>query len=104
VRIVLQVTGGFTGPAGKQTIDVDTTRLPAQAAAKLEGDLQRLPPATWKTHFLKAHPAPWDFVHELRIVDGGSERSTTFHTGEGPPELAALTEQLTALSPGATGP
>ncbi|HEX3593930.1 MAG TPA: protealysin inhibitor emfourin [Polyangiaceae bacterium] len=99
MKIELEVTGGFTGPAGKQTISVDTARLPVTDAAPLDRDLERLPHATWGNQYLKAHPKPWDFVHELRISDAGGQRSAKFHLDEGPPELSAIARRLTELSP-----
>ncbi len=98
MRVVLEVTGGFTGPAGKQTIAIDTARLPVKDAEPIDRDLKRLPSAAWNKDFLKAHPKPWDFVHVLRVGDPGSERSIRFHLNEGPPELSTLVEHLTGLS------
>ena len=97
MRVVLEVTGGFTGRAGTRKIDVDTARLSPKAADELTRDLGRLPPSTWHGTFLKAHPAPWDFVHVLRVIDAGGERTTKFHLHEGPPELSAIAERMKEL-------
>jgi hypothetical protein len=98
VRVVLEVTGGFTGKAGTQKLEVDTARLSPKDADDLTRDLGRLPPSTWNGSFLKAHPAPWDFLHVLRVVDGAGERTTRFHLHEGPPELSAIAERMKALA------
>ncbi len=100
MRIVLEVTGGFTGRAGTQKIDVETSRLPQQASDDVTRDLGRLPPNTWQSTFLKAHPAPWDFVYVLRVIDATGERATKFHLHEGPKELSDVAERLKALDPG----
>jgi hypothetical protein len=97
VRVELEVTGGFTGRAGTQKIDVDTSRLPPKTADDITRDLEQLPPSTWRSTFLKAHPAPWDFVHVLRVVDDGGERATKFHLNEGPKQLSTLAERLKEL-------
>lgn len=97
MRLSLEVTGGFTGPAGAEKIDVDTARLAPATAGDITRDLERLPPSTWQGTFLKSHPAPWDFVHVLRVVDANGERSTKFHLHEGPPELSAIAERLKEL-------
>jgi hypothetical protein len=99
VKVELEITGGFTGRAGAQKIDVDTSRLPPKAADDITRDLEHLPPSTWRSTFLKAHPAPWDFVHVLRVVDAGGERATKFHLNEGPKELSTLAERLKDLQP-----
>ncbi len=100
MKVELEVTGGFTGRAGTQKIDVDTSRLPAKDAEDITRDLEQLPPSTWRSTFLKAHPAPWDFVHVLRVVDAGGERATKFHLDEGPKELSTIAERLKNLDSG----
>jgi hypothetical protein len=99
---VLEVTGGFTGPAGKQTIDVETSRLPAPDRERIERDLERLPSDALGSSHLKAHPQSWDFVHELKVGEGVSERTARFHLDEGPPALSTLARHLTELAPEAT--
>jgi hypothetical protein len=99
VRVELEVTGGYTGRAGTQKIDVDTSKLPAKAADAIARDLEQLPASTWQSTFLKAHPASWDFVHVLRVVDTGGERTTKFHIGEGPKQLSTLAQLLKDLNP-----
>ncbi len=95
MRISLEVTGGFTGRAGTQKIDVDTSALPPAKAKDVARDLERLPASTWQSQYLKAHPQPWDFVHVLCVTDEHGERSTKFHLNEGPKELSSLVDLLT---------
>ena len=97
MRLVLEITGGFTGRAGTEKIDVDTAQLAPATADDIARDLGRLPASTWQGTFLKAHPTPGDFVHVLRVADANGERSTKFHLHEGPPELSAIAERLKAL-------
>lgn len=97
MKVELEITGGYTGRAGTQKIDVDTARLPPNAADAITRDLEQLPASTWQSTFLKAHPAPWDFVHVLRVIDAGRERTTKFHIDEGPRQLSALAERLKEL-------
>jgi len=98
VRLVLEVTGGFTGPAGKRRLEVDTARLAPKDAARIEHALEQVPGDTWGKRFLSPHPQSFEFLHVLRIDDGG-DRSVTFHLHQGPPalsELAKLAEDLSS--------
>lgn len=98
MRVELEITGGYTGRAGTQKIDVDTARLPPKTADAITRDLEQLPASTWQSTFLKPHPAPWDFVHVLRVMDASGERTTKFHLDEGPKQLSALAERLKELA------
>lgn len=95
MKIVLEVTGGFTGKAGKQVIAVDVDQLPADLASETRRLLNAIPPSAWGGSFLSNHPKPWDFKHRLSVHDGG-ERVVTFHKGYGPAELTTLAERIIA--------
>jgi hypothetical protein len=94
MKLELEVTGGFTGKAGKQLIRIDTDQLGPDVAAQLHRDLEQLPEDTWGQSFLSPHPKPWEFLHELRVVEDGRDRSVRFHLNQGPPALSRIAEQL----------
>lgn len=98
MRLVLEVTGGFTGPAGKRRLEVDTARLDPKAAAPIEHALGQVPGDAWGKKFLAPHPQSFDFLHVLRIADGG-DRSVTFHLHQGPPALSELAKLVEDVSP-----
>lgn len=98
MRLSLHCVGGFTGPAGAQTRDVDVDALPAPDAARLHGlvqalDLARLPPT-----LMKPRPQPWDFVYTLTVDDGACHQ-VRFHTDGAPPALRELTDILEQYPP-----
>jgi len=97
MKFELEVTGGFTGKAGKELIRIDTDQLEPEVAERLHRDLEQLPPQTWGHSFLAPHPKPWDFLHELRVIEDGRDKSVRFHPNYGPPELTRITEQLKEL-------
>jgi hypothetical protein len=97
MKIALEVTGGFTGKAGKQVIQVDTDQLDPAAAAQLNGDLEQLPDQTWGQFFEAPHPKPWDFIYQLTLGDDGQAKSVRFHLNQGPPGLTRIAEQLKEL-------
>jgi hypothetical protein len=91
MRLSLQCVGGFTGPAGAQTRNVDVDRLAAQEGTRVRGlvqalDLARLPPT-----LLKARPQSWDFTYTLTI-DDGTPRQVRFHLDAAPAALRELVE------------
>jgi Emfourin len=94
MKIELEVTGGFTGRAGKQLIRVDTDQLNPTVAAQLHKDLEQLPESSWGQSFESPHPKPWDFLHQLRVVEGDTSKSVRFHFNQGPPALSRIAEQL----------
>lgn len=98
MKVSLEVTGGFAGPAGKQRVemDTDTAQLSPSETARLTDLLERLPAETWSKRFVAPHPKSWDFLHVLSLEDGHGPRSVTFHLGQGPQELTALAEWLLA--------
>src|SRR5205085_6081482 len=97
MKIELEVTGGFTGKAGKQSIQVDTDKLDPAEAGRLERDLERLSDGAWGRSFLAPYPKPWDFLHELRLEEDGKQKWVRFHLNQGPPELSSIAEQLKRL-------
>jgi hypothetical protein len=97
IKITLEITGGFTGRAGKRVIAVDLSQLPEAKAAELHQGLQSIPPTAWGASFFAPHPKPWDFQHVLQVEDGGSTRRVEFHRGQGPPELTRMAEKLIEL-------
>jgi hypothetical protein len=91
MRLSLHCVGGFTGPAGAQTRDVDVDSLTASDAARARGlvralDLAQLPPT-----LLKARPQSWDFTYTLTI-DDGTPHQVRFHLDAAPPALRELVE------------
>lgn len=98
MRLSLHCVGGFTGPAGAQTREVDLDRLPAAEAQRLQAllqaaDLARLPPS-----LLKSRPQPWDFVYTL-TVENGARRQLRFHTDAAPAPLSELVDMLQQYPP-----
>jgi hypothetical protein len=94
MKLELEVRGGFTGPAGKQTVAVDLDQLPTAAATALRQQLESVPASSWGGSYLDPHPKPWQFQHQLRVSDGNEQRSAVFHLGHGPPALSAIAKQL----------
>jgi len=94
VQLQLEVTGGFTGPLGKQTIQADLDTLKSELASQLRSDLASIPAAAWGSSFIAPHPKPWDFRHVLRVKDQGHERTITFHLDNGPPALSRIARSL----------
>ena len=92
--IELQVSGGFSGPLGKKTVALDLEHLPAADAAALRSLVEGIPPASWGKDYLDPHPKPWQFRHQLRVIDGGAPRQAVFHLGLGPPALSIIAKQL----------
>jgi hypothetical protein len=90
VKVVLERSGGFTGPAGTDRIELDLTKLPAEQSARLCQDLDAIPADTWSRKFLSPHPKPWDFRHVLRVGEGAAARSVEFHLDQGPAALTRL--------------
>jgi hypothetical protein len=88
MRLSLHSVGGFTGPAGAQTRNVDVDRLPAADAARVRALVQALDPAHLPATLLKARPQSWDFTYTLQI-DG---REVRFHLDAAPPPLRDLVE------------
>lgn len=94
MKVELEVSGGFSGPAGKQTTEVDLNQLPAPEAATLRREVESVPAASWGNSFLDQHPKPWQFRHVLRVTEGGAQRSAVFHLDHGPAALSAIAKQL----------
>lgn len=94
MRLSLRCSGGFTGPAGAETRTVDTARLPAAEAQRLQALVQQLdaPPAQ---SLLKARPQSWDFSYTLSIDDGAT-RHMQFHLDAAPAALKELVDCLNA--------
>jgi hypothetical protein len=94
VQLQLEVTGGFTGALGKQTIRADLDALTPELASQLRSDLDSIPDPAWGSAFTAAHPKSWDFRHVLRVNDEGQERTITFHLDNGPPALSRIARSL----------
>jgi len=97
MKIELEGTGGFTGPAGKQVIQVDTDKVGPAVSQRLHRDLEQIPADAWGKSFESAQPKPWDFLYNLSISQDGKQKSVRFHQNQGPPQLSRLVEQLTNL-------
>src|SRR5438874_635665 len=97
MKIELEITGGFTGPAGKQVIRVALDQLPANDAAALRREVDAIPKTAWGGSFMAAHPQSWDFRHVLRVEQNGETKTVSFHKNQGPAELSQLADHLTAL-------
>lgn len=98
MKIQLKVTGGFTGPAGAQVMEVDTDHLAPAASARLHRDLEQLPPGTWGQSYVSPKPQSWDFMHDLTVTDHGKEKSVQFHLNQGPPALTQIAQQVTEIN------
>lgn len=98
MRLSLACVGGFTGPAGAQTRNVDLARLPPAEAAPLQALVRALDPGHLPATLLKAHPQPWDFTYTLTVDDGPCHR-VRFHADAAPPALRALVERLERYPP-----
>jgi hypothetical protein len=94
MKVELEVSGGFAGPAGKQTLQVDSNQLSAGEAGALRRELESIPAASWGGTFLDPHPKPWQFRHELRVTDGPEQRSAVFHLDHGPAALSVIARTL----------
>jgi hypothetical protein len=100
-RVNLEMTGGFTGAAGKQAITLDLGQLPQAKSAELQSGLDSIPEAAWGSSFFAPHPKPWDFHHVLKVEDDqGVTRQVEFHRGQGPPELTGMVDKITELHSG----
>jgi hypothetical protein len=97
MKLDLEVTGGFTGKAGKQIMQADTDHLKPDTAARLLRDLMQLPDQTWGQSFTSPHPKPWDFLYRLTVVDNDKEKSVQFHLNQGPPGLTQIAKLLQDL-------
>ncbi len=93
MKIVLEITGGFTGKAGKQVIDIDLDQLPSHVASEMQNLIGAVPSSVWGGTYLASHPRPWDFTHELSVRDGEA-RSVTFHSGQGHEVLTTLAQRI----------
>ena len=94
----LEVTGGFTGKAGKQLIRIDTDTLGPADAGRLQRDLEQISDDTWGRSFESPHPKPWDFMYELRVEEVGKQKSVRFHLNQGPSDLSKIADQLKKLN------
>ena len=94
MKLVLEVTGGFTGPAGRQRVEVELAQLPAAEAAQLRSDLDEIPETAWGSTFSLDHPKPWDFRNVLSVKSGERDQVVTFHTGAGPAALTRIAKSL----------
>jgi hypothetical protein len=94
VKLVLEVTGGFTGPAGTQRVELELEQLPAAEATQLRSDLEQIPETAWGNTFALAHPKPWDFRNVLSVKSGDRDQVVTFHTGAGPAALTRIAKAL----------
>lgn len=97
MKVSLEVTGGFSGPAGQQIIELDLDQ-PSTAATDVRRDLGRLNDDDFGRSFLAPHPKPWDFRHVLKVSDAAGERAVTFHLEQGPPELTRIAKRLLATA------
>ncbi|KQV50134.1 protealysin inhibitor emfourin [Massilia sp. Root335] len=91
MRLSLHCVGGFTGPAGAQTRDVDVDSLPAAKGTRVRGLVQALDLAQLPPTLLKPRPQSWDFTYTLTI-DDGTPRQVRFHLDAAPPALRELVE------------
>lgn len=96
MRLSLHCVGGFTGPVGAQTRNVDVDSLPAAEGARVRSLVQALDLAQLPATLLKARPQPWDFTYTL-TVDGHQVR---FHVDAAPAPLRELVEILEQHPPG----
>jgi len=94
IKIVLEVTGGFTGPAGKRVVKLVLGELPESKAAELRRELELIPSMAWGRSFFAPHPKPWDFRYLLRVEDGDNTKQTEFHRYQGPAELSRIAEKI----------
>ena len=95
--IQLEITGGFTGPVGKQVISLDLAKLPGPEVERIRQDLNAIPANAWGQSFLSAHPKPWDFTHRLVLENTGIQKSIVFHLNEGPSALTTLAAKIVSL-------
>ncbi|WP_051971735.1 protealysin inhibitor emfourin [Massilia sp. 9096] len=102
MRLSLHWVGGFTGPAGAQTVSVELERLPAADAARLHALVAALDPAHLPASLMKPHPQPWDFVYTLTI-ENGQRRQLRFHTDAAPEPLGEIVDILQQYPPDNSG-
>ena len=88
MHLSLHSVGGFTGPAGAQTHNVDVDRLPAADAARVRALVQALDVEHLPATLLKARPQSWDFTYTLTVDD----RQVRFHLDAAPAALRDLVE------------
>jgi hypothetical protein len=98
MRIELKSVGGFTGPAGAETINIDTDTLgksDADCIVKFvkAADIFSLPD---KIHLQK--PRSWDFLYTLTIEENAAKKTVEFHKDAAPAALQELTEKLEEMS------
>ncbi len=79
MRLTLRATGGFTGPAGAVTREVDLDQLPPASrdharALAADAHLFDRPP-----RMLRSPPRPQDFRYRLQATDGGRSHEIEFH-------------------------
>lgn len=104
MRLNLQCTGGFTGPAGAQTRSVDLAKLPPAQSAKLRQMLVDCDFFALPETLTKPQPQSWDFVYNLQVDgdgdSGAQSHSVRYHLDAAPPPLRKLTEKLNEVAPG----
>ena len=94
MNIQLRCTGGFTGPAGVQTRNIDLAALPLEQAQHLESLLQSCDFFALPDRLNKSAPQSWDFRYALQVDHGGLTHTVTYYLDAAPPPLQALTAAL----------
>ncbi|HEY4300638.1 MAG TPA: hypothetical protein VGM73_07185 [Candidatus Didemnitutus sp.] len=101
MKIVLERCGGFTGPAGRDRIELDLSQVSVEQFNSLSQEIDAIPGSAWNGKFLSPHPKPWDFRHVLRVGEGAAARSVEFHLDQGPPVLTRLAAKIVEAGAGA---
>ncbi|MGZ4961153.1 MAG: protealysin inhibitor emfourin [Limisphaerales bacterium] len=94
MKITLEVSGGFTGPAGKSGVSVDVAHLPEREANKIRALVAATPDSAWGGSFFEPHPKPWDFRHTLCVEENGNAKRVVFHRNQGPASLTELADKV----------
>lgn len=94
MKIKLTCTGGFAGPAGAQTRNVDLADLPPEQAQQLQALLQSCDFFALPDVLAKTAPQSWDFQYDLQVDHGGQSHTVRYYLDAAPSALQALTEKL----------
>lgn len=98
MRLTLRRVGGFTGPAGASTREIDTASLPPDAARELLTQINAAHLFDLPARLRKPAPQPWDFLHFLSVDDErGRQHAVEFHLDAASPELKRLVEAIDSL-------
>src|SRR5690242_2206075 len=94
MKISLQSSGGFTGPAGAVTRTVDLDALPEEERRKAKTLVDAAHVFDRPARMKLASPRPWDFTHVLEVQDGARSHRIELHLDAVDAPLRALVKWM----------